>query len=92
MKLVDASCISVRSWNGQIVIYDIRSGETHLLEGSAAWVFARIREAPMAQATLLERMTVSVESPIEEPAQLLRQLLHELNRHQLLECDAINGD
>ena len=84
-QLIDASRLSTRSWGAHAIVYDIRSGETHLFEDTAAEVVKLLRDGPRTQTELLERLDMESDLPLEKPELYLRHLLAELGRRQLLE-------
>ena len=75
----------VRRWGDELIVYDQRCGETHLLQGVVAMLFEWLREVPCTADTLAERLSAERVDGIADTRTFVRQVLNELQRLQLLE-------
>ncbi len=75
----------VRQWEGDVVVFDERSGETHVLTGLAADVFERLRRVP-EDITALAGWVDAEHPELELDTHIaLGNIVGELDRHQLLQ-------
>jgi PqqD family protein of HPr-rel-A system len=80
----------VRRWQDDLVVYDQRCGETHLLQGIVATLFEWLREGPCTAATLVARLAAAGVEGIDDPESFVNQVLQELQRLQLLEVGTVS--
>lgn len=85
LRLVDSSRLMVRTWDEETVVYDVRSGETHVLDGAAATIFEWFRESPHTRTALLARIRATADTELRDPEFYLGHLLAEFARRQLLD-------
>jgi PqqD family protein of HPr-rel-A system len=58
-----------RSWSGEIVVYNGRSGDTHHFADFAGWMFARLAAQPASAAVLASAASDTVELRSGEASQ-----------------------
>jgi PqqD family protein of HPr-rel-A system len=78
--------LHVRSWDGEFVLYNSASGDTHLLDARAAYALKVLERQPLSLAELVEIISALLE--VEPNAKLsanLERLLSQFFRLGLLE-------
>jgi PqqD family protein of HPr-rel-A system len=77
-RLATGQALHHREWQGDYVLYNDISGDTHLLDQTAMEVLLTLRDAPTAQAVLLDLLDQLGVAPApdddDEAASLLNQL------------------
>lgn len=70
------SYVQWRDWDGEIVAYNDRTGDTHHFADLAAWLFRRLSAAPLSDAAIAETAAREIELPpaIDRAAALARTL------------------
>ncbi|OOG21789.1 hypothetical protein B1C78_16035 [Thioalkalivibrio denitrificans] len=79
----------VRRWDDELIVYDQRCGETHLLQGVVAMLFEWLREGPCTADALAERLSAEQVDGVGDTYTFVRQVLNELQRLQLLEVSPV---
>ncbi|WP_421621977.1 HPr-rel-A system PqqD family peptide chaperone [Alkalilimnicola ehrlichii] len=74
----------IRQWEQRWVVYDHRSGETHLLEGAAGALFQWLHQAPRTEMELIEKCDRDLGQEVADAEAFTEQLLAELRRRQLV--------
>ncbi|WP_083916889.1 HPr-rel-A system PqqD family peptide chaperone [Thioalkalivibrio sp. ALJ24] len=74
----------IREWAQRWVVYDHRTGETHLLEGAAGALFQWLHQTPRNQRELIEKCIQDWGHEVEDAEAFIEQLLAELRRRQLV--------
>jgi PqqD family protein of HPr-rel-A system len=83
--------LSWRSWEGEIVLYNDRSGNTHHLEAVAAEAFEALLAAPADQTELAGRVAASLEIPVDgELLDVIGSIVKRLRTFDLIEPVAVN--
>jgi PqqD family protein of HPr-rel-A system len=78
--------ISWRSWDGEIVLYNDRSGNTHHLEAVAAEAFEALLSAPADRTELARRVATSLEIPVNsELLDVIGSIVQRLRKFDLIE-------
>lgn len=54
--LISDQALHFRSWDDEFVVYNSRSGDTHLLGSVAAQILLKLQQAPSNSATLAESL------------------------------------
>lgn len=74
-RLATGQALHYRDWQGDYVLYNDISGDTHLLNQTAMDVLLTLREVPTAEAVLLELLRDTTEQEFDDEAtSLLAQL------------------
>lgn len=85
IALVEADEIVWRCWQDDVVVYQMRTGAVHHLEGVAAAVFAELAEAgPRSPATLAEWLSAAADLPVAQVQAPLAASLETLSRCHLI--------
>lgn len=74
----------IREWSQRWVVYDHRTGETHLLDGAAGALFQWLHQAPRSQRELIEKCDRDWGREVEDAEAFTDQLLAELRRRRLV--------
>ena len=82
----------VRKWDGFLVLYDRRSGETHMLEGASVSIFEWLLGAPYRRCDLVEKLSAEYPGQAAGADSLVVHLLSELKHHQLVDELPPHGD
>lgn len=82
----------VRKWDGFLVLYDHRSGETHMLEGASVAIFEWLLAAPYRRCDLVEKLSTEIPGQAAGADSLVVHLLSELKHHQLVDELPPHGD
>jgi PqqD family protein of HPr-rel-A system len=85
LRIIPLSRSHVRRWDDEYVVYDQRCGETHLLYGPVADLFAWLREGPCVAHDLVARLAAADHDEIDDPESFVEQVIRELQTLQLLE-------
>ena len=87
-KVIDPCDFRWRFWDGQHVVYNPASGDTHLLNPVAGEALQSIQQSPADVLELVSRVASRLELPSDR--QLLEQvekLVNELNKLGLIESE-----
>lgn len=74
-QLHPAQSLRLRTWDDEAIVYNDRSGDTHLLSASAADVLTRLSAQSLDEATLAAQCAAAWNVPDDHE---LRVQLHEL--------------
>ncbi|HYL49152.1 MAG TPA: HPr-rel-A system PqqD family peptide chaperone [Stellaceae bacterium] len=80
-----AAAVDWRAWDGEIVAYNGRSGDTHHFADFAGWLFARLATAPTDIPSLTAAATNAVELRCGAPETTVERTLALLRKLDLLE-------
>jgi|SRR5579863_845753 len=80
-----ATAVDWRAWDGEIVAYDDRSGDTHHFADFAGWLFARLAAAPADARSLTAVATDAVELRCGAPAATVDRTLALFHKLDLLD-------
>jgi PqqD family protein of HPr-rel-A system len=64
-RLAEQQSLSLKEWDGDIVVYNDASGDTHLIEGVAAAVFDILVDAPASDEHLVKQIAAVSGEPRE---------------------------
>jgi PqqD family protein of HPr-rel-A system len=78
-----------RAWETETVVYDPRSGSTHLLDEVGWQILLRLQRGPSTMGELLEHLGTSLPLELDDALRdHVRRLLAELGRLRLIDlCD-----
>ena len=73
-RLTPGQALACREWDGEAVLYNDLSGNTHLLDGAALDLLHALRDQPADAATLAARLTgvgphTYAQTPALQPAE-----------------------
>jgi PqqD family protein of HPr-rel-A system len=51
-RLIDDNALQFRAWNGEFVVYNVLSGDTHVLEMPAAEILQLLQQGPMDPSSM----------------------------------------
>ncbi|HLI22168.1 MAG TPA: HPr-rel-A system PqqD family peptide chaperone [Stellaceae bacterium] len=70
------SCVQWRDWDGEIVAYNDRTGDTHHFADLAAWLFRKLAAAPASAEAIADAAAGEIELParIDRGAAIARTL------------------
>jgi PqqD family protein of HPr-rel-A system len=75
-----------RAWEGEMVVYNDHSGETHHLDALAGEVFESLREVPGSAYELTERIAASIGlEASKDLGDTVAEILHRFEVHGLAE-------
>jgi len=78
-QVIAPGSLHMRAWDNEVVVYDATSGNTHLLDTTAARILATIANAPADAATLAQALTeLSHGTPGEQAHERVDAILAEL--------------
>lgn len=80
-----AEAVDWRAWNGEIVAYNDRSGDTHHFADFAGWMFARLATAPGDVPSLTAAATDALELRCGTPAATVERTLALFHKLDLLD-------
>jgi PqqD family protein of HPr-rel-A system len=55
-RLISNQALHFRSWDDEFVVYDNLSGDTHLVDSTAAQILLKLQQAPSNSTTLAESL------------------------------------
>lgn len=85
IKTPSNSCFLFQHWDGESVVYNNLSGETHLLEQNSAELLASIQEHPLNYNDLLKQLTTTFSNTSNEKiANYLDSTLKHFQEHGLI--------
>jgi PqqD family protein of HPr-rel-A system len=79
-----ADHLKMQEWDGQMVVYDHYSGDTHCLDRPLALVFSAIVAAPGSSEELTDRLASALGDTQEARAESVRIATEELERLRLV--------
>lgn len=80
-----AEAVDWRAWNGEVVAYNDRSGDTHHFADFAGWLFARLATAPGDMPSLTAAATDALELRCGAPAATVERTLALFHKLDLLD-------
>src|SRR5215469_10366757 len=80
-----AAAVDWRAWDGEIVAYNDRSGDTHHFADFAGWLFARLAATPGDVPSLTAAATDAVELRSGAPAATVERTLALFRKLDLLD-------
>ena len=80
-----AADVDWRAWDGDVVAYSDRSGDTHHFADFAGWMFARLAAAPADVAALTTAAADTVELRCGAPDEVIERTLVLFRKLDLLE-------
>lgn len=81
--------LKLKSWNEEAVVYNISTGETHLLGALAAELLASLQRAPATTDELIASLTTSFHlDDVEELEAQVADVLEDLRALTLIEAGA----
>lgn len=83
--VVPGQSLAFQEWDGEAVLYNDLSGNTHLLDGAAIEVLEALRPAPATAATLAAALADRIECDADELTTLIDELLAGLAGLDLVE-------
>jgi PqqD family protein of HPr-rel-A system len=83
--VVPGQSLAFREWDGEAVLYNDLSGNTHLLDGAAVDVLLALRPAPATAATLAAALADRFECEADELPAVIDELLAGLAGLDLVE-------
>jgi PqqD family protein of HPr-rel-A system len=84
-RVVPGQLLACREWDGEAVLYNDLSGNTHLLDGAALDVLQALRAAPLDAAALAQRLAGRFGAGADEIRPEIEDMLAELARLDLVE-------
>jgi PqqD family protein of HPr-rel-A system len=84
-RVVPGQLLACREWDGEAVLYNDLSGNTHLLDGAAIDVLQALRAAPLDAAALAGRLAERFGATPDELGAEIEDMLAELARLDLVE-------
>ena len=84
-RVIPGQTLAFREWDGEAVLYNDLSGNTHLLDGAAIDVLQALRTEPCMSAALASRLAGSVGADPDELLPEIDDMLAELARLDLIE-------
>lgn len=88
-RLPQGGMLKLKSWNEEAVVYNISTGETHLLGALAAELLASLQRAPATTDELIASLTTSFHlDDVEELEAQVADVLEDLRALTLIEAGA----
>jgi PqqD family protein of HPr-rel-A system len=84
-RVVPGQSLVFREWDGEAVLYNDLSGNTHLLDGGAIEVLQALRAGPADAATLAARLAGRFEADADELSAVIEDMLAGLAGLDLVE-------
>jgi PqqD family protein of HPr-rel-A system len=84
-RVVPGQLLAFREWDGEAVLYNDLSGNTHLLDGAAIDVLQALRSGPCVAETLAARLAGPFGAGADELLPEIEDMLAELARLDLIE-------
>ena len=72
-SLVRSGRFQIREWDNEIVVYDSRAGDTHLLDPLASAVLSLLQSSPQTSGTLVRMLIQELESPPDDDLRALTE-------------------
>jgi PqqD family protein of HPr-rel-A system len=89
IKTPTRACFLFQHWDGESVVYNNMSGETHLLEQNSAELLSSIQEQPLSYQSLFNMLiTTSSERSHEEIENYLNNVLIHFQELNLIDVEA----
>jgi PqqD family protein of HPr-rel-A system len=84
-RVIPGQLLAFREWDGEAVLYNDLSGNTHLLDGGAIDVLQALRTEPCVSAALAARLAGPLGAGADELLPEIDDMLAELARLDLIE-------
>jgi PqqD family protein of HPr-rel-A system len=84
-RVVPGQSLVFREWDGEAVLYNDLSGNTHLLDGAAIDVLQALRQRPADAATLAAGLAGHFEASADELSLMIEDMLAGLATLDLVE-------
>ena len=84
-RVVPGQSLVFREWDGEVVLYNDLSGNTHLLDGAAIDVLEALRQRPADAATLAAGLAGHFEAGPDELSLMIEDMLAGLAALDLVE-------
>ncbi|MCS0590973.1 HPr-rel-A system PqqD family peptide chaperone [Massilia norwichensis] len=84
-RVVPGQSLVFREWDGEAVLYNDLSGNTHLLDGGAVDVLLALRAQPLDAATLAARLADRFDADADALPAAIADMLTDLARLDLVE-------
>lgn len=85
-RVVPGQLLAFREWEGEAVLYNDLSGNTHLLDGGAVEVLLALRAEPLDAATLAARLADRFDAGGDALATAIEDMLNDLAGLDLVEA------
>jgi len=92
LRIIPLPAAHLRQWDEELVVYDQRCGETHLLPGVVGEIFTLLQTSPRQMDELIAHLQAGQHQDIEDPESFIQQVIVELRRLQLLESDPLDSE
>ena len=84
-RVTPGQALACREWDGEAVLYNDLSGNTHLLDGAALDLLHALRDQPADAATLAARLADHVDAGDDDLVSLIDDMLATLAGLDLIE-------
>lgn len=84
-RVTPGQALACREWDGEAVLYNDLSGNTHLLDGAALDLLHALRDQPADAATLAARLADHVDAGNDDLVSLIDDMLAALAGLDLIE-------
>jgi len=84
-RVVPGQSLAFREWDGEAVLYNDLSGNTHLLDGAAIEVLQALRQRPADAATLAAGLAARFDAGADELSAMIEDMLAGLAGLDLVE-------
>jgi PqqD family protein of HPr-rel-A system len=84
-RVTPGQALACREWDGEAVLYNDLSGNTHLLDGAALDLLHALRDQPADAATLAARLADHFDAGDDDLAALIDDMLSALAGLDLIE-------
>lgn len=76
-----------RAWDDEVVVYDALSGDTHIIDATAARILQALQQAPSDVPTLAQLLAMQLQcEPGEELNHDIESVLSDMAALSLVEC------
>jgi PqqD family protein of HPr-rel-A system len=84
-SLPNGVVLSWRCWDGEYIVLNYGSGQTHLLDALSAWVLQKIEASPSAPNVLLKHLVQELGLAEDKLAYRMNEILTEFEKQGLAE-------
>ncbi|HSP00832.1 MAG TPA: HPr-rel-A system PqqD family peptide chaperone [Thioalkalivibrio sp.] len=91
LRTIPLPAAHLRQWGDELVVYDQRCGETHLLTGVVGELFTLLQTSPRRMDELIAHLQTGQHPDIDDPESFIQQVIVELRRLQLLDSDPLDS-
>ena len=78
-KIAPDACLRFAEWDNEFVVYNEFSGDTHLLDTTAAHILFRLKQEPLDAVALARSLLLVADQPATDSSGLLPQITHILS-------------